>query len=65
MAADAQRLCATDIDQRIQPFDELQVIPFQFLLVIFLIVGDEILVLLQSIAAPVNKLSLIQSRFRA
>jgi hypothetical protein len=53
--ADTQCLRAADIDQWIQPFGELQIISFQFLLIIFLIGCDEILVLLQCIVASVNE----------
>jgi hypothetical protein len=52
--ADAQRLCAADVDQRIEALGELQVVPFELLLVVLLIGCDEILVLFEGVAASVG-----------
>jgi hypothetical protein len=52
--ADAQRLCAADVDQRIEALGELQVVPFELLLVVLLIGCDEILVFLEGVAASVG-----------
>lgn len=51
-AANAQCLCATNVDEWIQSFSELQVVSFQLLLVFFLIMRDEVFVFLESIVAP-------------
>lgn len=51
-AANAQCLCATNVDEWIQAFSELQVVSFQLLLVFLLIMRDEVFVLLESIVAP-------------
>lgn len=53
-AVDAQRLSAIYANQRVQPFGKFQIIPFELLLVIFLIHCDEILVLLQGIIASAD-----------
>lgn len=45
----------TNVNDGVQPFDELQVVSLELLLVIFLVDSYEILVFLKSIAAPEDK----------